>query len=58
MVNSCDVHVLYKIIFSNEFNLFWTRTLFLKIVPKNIKTEIIPFPTFALPFRELVWLLK
>jgi hypothetical protein len=28
-VNSCNVHVLYKIIFSNKHDLFWTRTLFL-----------------------------
>jgi len=26
---NCNVHVLYKIIFSNQFNLFWPRTLFL-----------------------------
>ncbi len=29
IVNNCYVHVLYKIIFSNKFDLFWTRTLFL-----------------------------
>jgi hypothetical protein len=27
--SSCNVHVLYKLMFSNKFDLFWTRTLFL-----------------------------
>ncbi len=29
IVNSCNVHVLYKKILSNKFDLFWTRTFFL-----------------------------
>ncbi len=29
-INSCNVHVLYKMIFSNKLNLFWT-SLFLSL---------------------------
>jgi hypothetical protein len=28
-VNSCNVRVFYKMIYSNELDLFWTTTLFL-----------------------------
>jgi len=29
MVNSCNVHVMYKMIFSNNSIFFWTTPLFL-----------------------------
>ncbi len=29
IVNSCNVHALYKMIFSSKLNLFWTASLFL-----------------------------
>jgi len=40
IANKCNVHVFYKIIFSNIFNLIWTRTHFLRIFQGNNFTNL------------------
>jgi hypothetical protein len=41
-VNSCNVHVLYNMIFSNKFVLFWTASLFLYYADTIYAKQICP----------------
>jgi len=50
IVNSCNFHVLYKTIFGNKFDLFWTRTLFYTSAQQTSRMML---PTLVLRRNDL-----